>query len=915
MDRDEIKRLWSRTVGDDFNQNIQRTFAHADDGFGRAPHNLEGGFTDAVELGRGGMGVVYRAVQAGLGRKVALKKSLSDEERARSQFVSEARVTGLLDHPNIVPVHDLVRQDDGQLCLVMKLVSGRSWMELLHPENAEQKADAKIYDQRRHLRVLMAVCQALAFAHHRGIVHCDLKPENIMIGPFGEVLVMDWGCAIDLGAARDHRPPLTREPKDVTGPFGTPCFLPPELAIGDGAAISPRTDVFLLGAILHDILEKRPPYDGNNLEEVLVAAAACQPPVLSDDVPVVLADIVMKAMARDPAQRYPNAQAFQHALEEYLETRESLRISSAAKTVLADCQARREGAGDHHEEYVELATALSGFTNALVLWSDNDQARDGATQARRLLTETALQNGDLGLADAYVRRIPAEDASRAELGRKLDEAIAQRDRGRRLGRLTRLALTATAAGIVVVSVSASVAIDNQRRVAENVAALAETRFSEIRRLSDSQVLQELALQDGTLWPAVPAQVPGMQAWLARARDLIARHPMHQAKLELIRAAAPKGAGGVPRFDTHEARWEHETLSKVVGGLVQLKDRDVPSMERRLRFAQELEEKTITAQKEAWTAAAARIEKAAPYHGLKIKPQLGLVPLGPDPESGLEEFAHLASGAVARRAGNASVRLAMGDGVVLVLIPGGTARIGATRGPAGPHSDPSAKAIERPVHTVLLDPFFFSKFEMTQDQWAHSNDSNPSAYPPGKEAGGNTMTGLHPVEQMRKTEALRAVERMGLTLATEVQWEYASRAGTSTIYWTGDTEESLQGACNLSDTYARTHDAPESWLFNDKLNDGHVVHAPVGSYRANAFGIHDTVGNVWEWCLDLYGSYELPTDAGTGRRQTPADAPPIFRGGGFRASVAHARSAERYSLYGNDFRAFDVGLRPARPLER
>jgi len=164
------------------------------------------------------------------------------------------------------------------------------------------------------------------------------------------------------------------------------------------------------------------------------------------------------------------------------------------------------------------------------------------------------------------------------------------------------------------------------------------------------------------------------------------------------------------------------------------------------------------------------------------------------------------------------------------------------------------------------------------------------------------------------ESSQVMTQLGLGLPTEAQWEYAARGGTTTIFWTGDDEHTLVGAANLADEYGKTHGGPASWSFIPWLDDGQLVHGPIGMYRANGYGLYDTAGNVWEWCQDRYGPYTLGVAPGTGERLVTDNAPRVFRGGGFRASTVHAKSADRYGLYAPDYRGFDVGLRPARDLE-
>ena len=149
-------------------------------------------------IGEGGMGTIYRARQKSLDREVALKRIKPDLEMRQDvvdMFLGEAHATGALDHPNIVPVHELGRDENGRAFYSMKLVRGTPWDKLLHPETDEQRARAGSMSVRDHLDILLKVSDAIGFAHSRGVIHRDLKPENVMVGEFGEVLVMDWGLA------------------------------------------------------------------------------------------------------------------------------------------------------------------------------------------------------------------------------------------------------------------------------------------------------------------------------------------------------------------------------------------------------------------------------------------------------------------------------------------------------------------------------------------------------------------------------------------------------------------------------------------------------------------------------------------------------------------------------------------------
>jgi formylglycine-generating enzyme required for sulfatase activity len=383
----------------------------------------------------------------------------------------------------------------------------------------------------------------------------------------------------------------------------------------------------------------------------------------------------------------------------------------------------------------------------------------------------------------------------------------------------------------------------------------------------------------------------------------------------------------PRFASEEESWWYAQLAALVSDLEALADerhgllrglsaRHGWGLERRLRFAEQLEERSRTgaAARALWTTAIAETRGSPPYAGLDLVPQLGLVPLGADPESGLQEFADLASGIPPQRAADGRLVLDPESSVVFVLVPGGEARIGAQALDEGaPHFDPQAAEEESPVHSVHLDPFLVSKYELTQEQWLALTGRNPSKYPQGVVVRGREMTGLSPAEQISWDEAALWLDRFGWMLPTEVQWEYAARAGTETPWWTGAERLTLEGACNVSDRFAR--DNGMTWPRADgELDDGHLVHAPIGSFDANPFGLHDTVGNLFEWCREDLSAYVLAAAPGTGLRAGGPQDNRVVRGGSFTTPSQFARVSKRDSGPPALFNEA-IGIRPVRPLER
>lgn len=291
-------------------------------------------FVDQGEIGRGGMGTVHRIVDQIIRRDAAMKiieKRFASTEVAR-RFLEEAQITGQLDHPNIAPVYDVGLDENGSPhFFTMKLVRGHTLSELL-----QQDADTSLGRTRleRVLNVMIKVCDAVAFAHSRGVVHRDLKPDNIMVGTYGQVYVMDWGIARIMPAASDvesegARPVVVsgRNPEEIADEegqvIGTIAYMSPEQALGDVHRIDQRTDVFGLGAVLYQVLTGGPPHQGDRSFQVLTKArqGVIPPPeeVAGDrEVPPQLAQIAMRALAARQEDRYQTVAAFKSELEDVL---------------------------------------------------------------------------------------------------------------------------------------------------------------------------------------------------------------------------------------------------------------------------------------------------------------------------------------------------------------------------------------------------------------------------------------------------------------------------------------------------------------------------------------------------------------------------------------------------------------------
>lgn len=260
------------------------------------------------ELARGGIGVIRRAHDHRTGRDVAIKELLVPSRRAQLRFEREARITAQLQHPSIVPVYEVGHWPDGSLFYAMKIVAGRPLDEVV--------SEALDADARLALvpRILPAV-EAIAYAHEHGVIHRDLKPANILLGKYGETVVIDWGLAARISSSSEEQVGFITQEGYV---IGTPSYMSPEQATG--ASVDARTDVYALGALLYHALSGQAPYVGKSAEEVLDGLLAGPPMALSERAPSTppdLVSIVEKAMARCTSDRYADAGELARDLEAF----------------------------------------------------------------------------------------------------------------------------------------------------------------------------------------------------------------------------------------------------------------------------------------------------------------------------------------------------------------------------------------------------------------------------------------------------------------------------------------------------------------------------------------------------------------------------------------------------------------------
>jgi serine/threonine protein kinase/formylglycine-generating enzyme required for sulfatase activity len=918
------------------------------------------------EVARGGMGAILKIWDEELRRTLAMKVVLGHGEAATGdtpavdpktlgRFLEEAQITGQLDHPGIVPVHELGLDATGRVYFTMKLVKGRDLrhvFELVH----EGKED---WNQTRALGVLLKVCEAMAYAHDKGVVHRDLKPANVMVGKYGEVYVMDWGLARVLGRedkhdlrikpqspsavskvlterreSRDDTPdsPLVTMDGDVVG---TPCYMPPEQARGDLDRIGPHSDVYSIGAMLYQLISGQMPFVPNGVRvsphAVLARAVEGPPRPLYELAPATSAEllaIVEKAMERDIAKRYPTTLALAADLRAYLEG----RVVAAYET------GRRAEAKKWVQRNKPLAASLAAMVLALI---------GGIVFSLRFASQA-----NQSALEAEAQRNRTQEANVA-LDKKNTEIKAQ---GRDLER-QRSALAKSNASLEKSNAALRAESREQklRGMIQDLARLrAQSRTLEgLDRLGKSAYATFIQMQKGL----DVSDTPAFLWWIDRSEELLNgqdavfgfyvksewRPGLKDVRATIAELRASDKLlpyGDADRRRDFESHPDRELLRDLE---IKLRDTDAIVVDKS-RFAQETEAlrarcserrtwrfwksevdwwhsllvtlesdlawqaQMLEVAKEAafsekakarWAEAIEGIAKSPKYSGQKwpsgerLTPQLGLLPLGENPATGLWEFVHLQTGTEPKlgsdgrvlRDAEGRLTLAPETGVVFVLLPGGRV----------PKADSERQRQQEWITEVDLAPFFLSKYELTHEQWDRISLRRGRPYDRDTPLAPATGFSWDDIKFMLQSE-------LGwCDFPSEAQWEYGCRAGTTTRWWSGNDAKQLTGvACiNLDDT--------------DLLGAVNSRIERVGSLRANDFGLHDVHGNAWEWCRDVWESDSSPRP-GDGLRDdgVRAYATRVFRGGSWGFSASFGESADRYDRGSGD-RDEVLGVRLSRPI--
>ncbi len=415
-------------------------------------------------LGAGAMGEVYVARQTSVDRDVAFKKQIFKAEtsrrkmiRNRNKFLFEAQITANLDHPNIVAIHDMGRDQSGDVFYCMELVRGQPWDEVIDEMSLED-----------NLEVLLKVINGIAYAHSKNTIHRDLKPENTMLGSFGEVLIMDWGLGVNL----DQGPPASMG--------GTPGFMAPEMAKPPKEAVGKHSDIYLLGAILFMITTGQSPHQGDDVWECLRNASSNRIVDVSNSERKIdkrLLAIAVKAMSTEPADRYANADQLRRAIENYQSNLQSIKLTERSELELALAM--------ENQNYEYFSKSMFGFREALSLWEKNANASSGLQRARLAYAESALDRQDFELGMSL---LDPNQPDEAPLFEKLRKEAASSEQRRRL---VWLAIGASVLLLGTLVFTSTMNARTQKLNAENLAlAVKLEKKAKLEAVSATQVAEK-----------------------------------------------------------------------------------------------------------------------------------------------------------------------------------------------------------------------------------------------------------------------------------------------------------------------------------------------------------------------------------------------------------------------------------------
>ncbi|MFT7671017.1 MAG: serine/threonine protein kinase, partial [Planctomycetota bacterium] len=656
---DELRRLYSAS------KNLEEQFAFfgsrsdGDDsstGDGARTNDTIGDFELIRRIASGGQGEVWEAQQRSLNRRVALKLVLPGRinEKSLTLFAREARAGGRLAHPGIVAVFGY-GQDNGRHWIAQELVEG-SWTLRDFIDEMRNADELPRNYYRSVAGFLAALADALQAAHEAGVIHRDVKPQNVLVTKDDQPKLTDFGLARITDEAA----------MSVTGDFaGTWLYMSPEQVTAKRIELDHRTDVFSLGVVMYETLALSRPFDGDTTHQIAEKILMWDPPDLTkirSKVPKDLAVICGKALEKRKDARYSTMTEFALDLRRWL-SNESIHATAPRQVDRAAKWCKRNPT---KSVAIGLASVFVVAISSL-LWANVESKR-----------ELEVERKNLTMANQALSNQKSKDQRRVVELEKLN------DDNRRLS-LTQKEM---------LEVTGELLIEKQENLTalQTTLVLAEQRSFEVLRLSAVQDMEELVSEVDELWPAIPSMVPRLSAWVERSGPLVGHSGLNRQVLARLRGedelnpglmklpetAVQRFAGGENasqiraggdlvaaqgvcakcHMNMREGQqaakgqlWWESQLSKLNEGVTDIQNSLLAaevvteeygwSVMRRLRFAAKISELSMVGPEPSrlWNEAVSLIATSPKYNGLALMPQLGLLPIGPDPVSGLGEFAH------------------------------------------------------------------------------------------------------------------------------------------------------------------------------------------------------------------------------------------------------------------------------------
>jgi serine/threonine protein kinase/formylglycine-generating enzyme required for sulfatase activity len=876
----------------------------------------DGRYELKAEIGRGGQGSVFVAHDHKLDRDVAVKvlsRTGPITPNAVNRFRREALLASKLDHPGICAVYD-AGEEAGVLYLVMRLISGQTLAKVIAnshavttgsgntslyfdltggvqdeekttPEVTEEEPLMKVVDASaidRLLELIEKAARALHYAHETGVIHRDIKPANIMVTDDLEPVILDFGLARD---ETDETAELS-----IAGEvFGTPAYMSPE-QLEEGMKVDQRTDVYSLGATLYETIATKRLFSAPTRRALFDNILRVQPRRLSSVVQGISRDleiVVHTAIEKDRDQRYQSALDLADEIGR-VRRNEPILASPPSLIMRLRLWYRR----DRSTALAAMAAALIlivGTISSLALagMAEKERGRADAenVEYRRLADSRKLKQ----LRSEAEEQLWPTRATKSELMRNW------------LSRADQLFARLPEHRLALETLRTNGRLETKSEEADRFSELDQRRQRIRQELTEVEQLLN-AEERPAGWGTIKEQV--MVERRVELNDGLKELKTAKIKQSWIFASADLG-------------WRHDRLAELVDGLDALDAAgsfDISgyaSVAARLNIAESLRQDSVEKQRAAWDTTIREIEEAAIYKGLKITPQVGLLPLGFNPQ-GLAEFAQLISGNAPARGPEGELFVTEESAMILILVPGGEFVMGAP-------PDEFGRQKNEIQHTVNLAPFFIGKHEVNQAQWTRIMGKNAAHYRPGDnpqgKVGDQVINLLHPIESINWHQASDFVLRANLLLPTEARWEFACRAGSIEAFTWGADPFSVKGRGNVGDQALAVLGQDYRNLGLVPWNDGWTVHSQVNAGACNAFGLYGLHGNVSEWCLDRYSdSYpvgvELPPN---GENTTAWFSSRNFRDGNFINGVSSARTAIRWRC-GPHHRNVNIGVRVARDLD-